>query len=243
MKKVYLNTIIGLAEGLTQTEFTDYLLDQAIDIDGLEYRYEMFSKDTWQRKVEFLEFLETGKRKNWDLLLSIPDSLFTAAGLTEKFEFYLKEACQLGAKRIKMNIGQLEGISRVSVADFKELLARYQIAVNIENDQTEENGRFEVVSEALKQIHQAGLPVSYTFDAGNYAVMKEDAIQAFAALKNDTSIYHVKNVDTDLQTSLLTEGTMDWKAFLELDVPYVLEYPMPMSSIESELIIFKEAFY
>lgn len=243
MKKVYLNTIIGLAEGLTQTEFTDYLLDHEIEIDGLEYRYEMFSKDAGQRQAEFLEFMETGKLKNWDLLLSIPDVLFTSAGLTEKFEFYLKEARQLGAKRIKLNIGQLEGIRKVSVPEFKKLLAHYQIAVNIENDQTEANGTFAVVSEALKQIREIGLPVSYTFDAGNYAVMLEEATQAFAALKNETSIYHVKNVDRQLQTSLLNEGVMDWKAFLELEVPYVLEYPMPMSAIESELIIFKEAFY
>lgn len=61
MKKVYLNTIIGLADGLTQTEFTDYLLEHELAIDGLEYRYELFSTDSEIRKDEFLQFLETGK--------------------------------------------------------------------------------------------------------------------------------------------------------------------------------------
>lgn len=243
MKKVYLNTIIALAEGLTQSEFTDFLLTQEIAVDGIEYRYEMFSEDNKKRQSECLKFLETGKLKSWDLLLSIPDSLFVSEGLSPKLEYYLQEASLLGAQRIKMNIGQLSGISKTSPKELTDLLTRYQMDLNIENDQTEANGTFQVVSEAITLIRETGLPISYTFDAGNYAVLKEDARQAFTVLKEATSIFHVKNIDEEGQATLLNKGKMNWQYFLELDVPYVLEYPMAMSEIENELNMFKEAFY
>lgn len=73
--------------------------------------------------------------------------------------------------------------------------------------------------------------------------MKQDPIEAFAALKDLTSIFHVKNIDAQLQTSLLNHGEIDWQSFLKLDIPYVLEYPMAMSELKNELRIFKEAFY
>lgn len=98
-------------------------------------------------------------------MLSITDDLFTAEGLSTKLEFYLKEGCQLGAQRIKMNIGNLEGIRKVSVEQLTNLLDEYQLSINIENDQTEANGTFAFVAEALKRINESDLPISYTFDA------------------------------------------------------------------------------
>lgn len=243
MKKVYLNTIIGQAEGLTQQQLVDYLLALDLSVDGLEYRYEMFSEAEDARQREFLQFLETGKLKNWDTLLSIPDNLFTSEGLSPKLEFYLQEATQLGAQRIKLNIGDLKGISQTSPQELQALLTTYPIAINIENDQSLANGLFNVVAEAIKQIEEIGLPIGYTFDAGNYGVLKEDAAAAFAALKKATSIFHVKNIDDQGQATLLNEGIMDWQAYLELDVPYVLEYPIALSDLINELKIFKEAFY
>ena len=243
MKKVYLNTIIGQAEGLTQQQLVDYLLALDLSVDGLEYRYEMFSEAEDARQREFLQFLETGKLKNWDTLLSIPDNLFTSEGLSPKIEFYLQEATQLGAQRIKLNIGDINGISQTSPQELQDLLTTYPIAINIENDQSLANGLFKVVAEAIKQIEEIGLPISYTFDAGNDGVLKEDAAAAFAALKEATSIFHVKNIDEKGQATLLNEGIMDWQAYLELDVPYVLEYPMALSELMNELKIFKEAFY
>ena len=187
--------------------------------------------------------METGKLKNWDTLLSIPDNLFTSEGLSPKIEFYLQEATQLGAQRIKLNIGDINGISQTSPQELQDLLTTYPIAINIENDQSLANGLFKVVAEEIKQIEEIGLPISYTFDAGNYGVLKEDAAAAFAALKEATSIFHVKNIDEKGQATLLNEGIMDWQAYLELDVPYVLEYPMALSELMNELKIFKEAFY
>lgn len=243
MKKIYLNTIIALADGLTQGEFIDCLLAQAIDIAGIEYRYEMFSKEADKRQREILSFLETGKLKNWDHLLSVPDHLFTSEGLSPKLESYLQVASQLGAHRIKLTVGDLDGIPKTSKQVLDQLVEQYQVAINIENDQTKENGSYQVIAEALARINEIGLPISYTFDAGNYAVVKEDAAQAFEQLNAATSIFHVKNIDQAGQATLLNDGVMVWQDYLGLDIPYVLEYPMAMSELENELTIFKEAFY
>lgn len=243
MKKVYLNTIMALADGLTQSEFTDYLVKQEIEIEGIEYRYELFSEDKQLRHSEFLKFLETGKLKKWDLLLSIPDTLFHSEGLNPKLDNYLKEAELLGAHRIKMNIGQLNGITKTSPQELKELLVNYHTAINIENDQTEANGTLAVVLKAIKLINETGLPIGYTFDGGNYGVVKEDVAEAFSKLSAVTSIFHVKNINHSGQATLLNNGIMNWKSYLNLDIPYVLEYPMLMDDLKNELTIFKEAFY
>ena len=56
MKKIYLNTIISLGESLTQQEFSDFLAQSQLAIDGIEYRYEMFAQDAAKRNQEFLLF-------------------------------------------------------------------------------------------------------------------------------------------------------------------------------------------
>lgn len=52
-----------MGESLTQQEFSDFLAQSQLEIDGIEYRYEMFAQDTATRSQEFLKFLETGKLK------------------------------------------------------------------------------------------------------------------------------------------------------------------------------------
>lgn len=242
MKKIYLNTIISLGESLTQQEFSDFLAQSQLEIDGIEYRYEMFAQDTATRSQEFLQFLETGKLKNWDVLLSIPSPLFTAEGLTPDFDTYLQAASQLGAQRIKMNVGELSGITKVDVEEFTALLQEYHLKVNIENDQTEANGRLSFIKEALETITDHGLPIGYTFDAGNFTVMGDDADQAYRLLKAHATVVHVKNVNQDLGNSLLDDGIIPWRSQLDLEVPHVLEYPMSLSELETELKLFREAF-
>lgn len=243
MKKVYLNTVIALADGLTQSEFTDYLVKRAIEVDGIEYRYELFSEDKQLRQSEFLKFLETGKLKKWEVLLSIPDDLFHSEGLNPKLDDYLKEAELLGAHRIKLNIGQVSGITKTPPQELKRRLEYYHTAINIENDQTQANGTLAIVLKAINLINETGLPIGYTFDAGNFGVMKEDAEDAFNKLSAATSIFHVKNINHLGQATLLNNGIMDWKSYLNLDIPYVLEYPMAMDDLKNELTIFKEALY
>lgn len=235
-----LNTIISLEEELSQQDFVQQVAALDLPIAGIELRYEYFPETKDERQAVFQEFLETGKHKDWQTFLSIPLPLFTTNGLHPDLELFLREAEQLNVRSVKMNIGDLTGISQVKTSELTALLDSYQINLTIENDQTEENGHYGPVKTALTAIEEQGLPVGYTFDLGNWLVMEEDPYQAFNALKPYITVFHMKNLQ-DKQTTLLEEGALDWRKFLGLPVPYVLEYPMTVAQIPGEVAKMKEA--
>lgn len=236
MQPILINTIVMLGEpAFDQRRFVQELAQASVTIDGVELRQELLPAEAEERQTFFLELLETGTHKQWQYFYSVPQSLFTATGLNPLLEEWLQEAAAFHAKNVKVNIGDLAGIPLANKEQLLALLQRYQVNLTIENDQTEANGRYKPVAEALAAVKAAELPLGYTFDVGNWLVMKEDLAQAFATLAPQTTVLHLKNIDDAGQTTLLDEGSVQWQSYLLPEIPVVLEYPMAFAEIAAEV--------
>lgn len=238
MEDLFINTIAMLGDGIKDQQlFLEKLAQLKPPIKGVEVRKEFFAPEPKKREGELLAILETGKQNGWEIRYSIPEPLFTAEGLNPDFAQWKKEAELLQAVSVKMNIGDLTGIAQVT----KEQLMPLPFQLTIENDQTPENGYLDPVLRALKRIEEQALPIGYTFDLGNWAVMGEDAAESFAKTKERITIFHLKNVDEQQRTTLLDEGIFDWRHFLTGSWPVGIEYPMHLTEVNSEAEKAKEA--
>ena len=117
----------------------------------------------------------------------------------------------------------------------------------IENDQTKENGTFVCTKQTLEQIQKYQLPIGYTMDLGNWYWQKENPKEAFQQLKNQISIFHLKNInffEGKPETVMLEDGKIAWKDMIEQldgDVKVFLEYPINDKEIENQIKTVKEA--
>ncbi|WP_265458020.1 sugar phosphate isomerase/epimerase family protein [Enterococcus sp. HY326] len=233
MGNIFVNTIVK--EGTPyqdQTAFVKALAELPLSLSGIEVRREYFSKIPAEKQQEFLEILETGKLKNWQLRYSIPEPLFVADGLNPDLSEWLAEAESLAAVSMKLNIGSLAGLQKVSRGQLEKLLPK-ELTVTIENDQTEENGKLAAVLKALTIIEEQQLPLGYTFDLGNWVVMGEDPEAAFQQVKEKITIFHLKNIFQG-QPVLLDQGELNWRKFLAPEWPTGIEYPMSLMELEQE---------
>ncbi|MRI84429.1 hypothetical protein GIY09_00735 [Aerococcaceae bacterium WS4759] len=233
-----MNTIIQRRTDMDQTSFTDYILASDYPVDGIEYRYEFLSEDREVRQKELAYFAQKAKENKTDNLISIPIPLFVEQGLNPELESYLAEAQNLGAIYVKLDIGSVAGIRQVQAEEIAALIEKYHLKLNIENNQTIENGKFAPIQESLQAIKDQGLDVGFIYDLGNWGVMGEDPKVAFDAFKEDITVFHLKTVDEDGVTTLLDDGAYTWTDYIGLDVPYILEYPMTLEELDSELNLF-----
>jgi hypothetical protein len=232
---LYVNTIVKEGMALSQEAFITSLAQRPYKLKGIEVRREYFSLDPVQREAEFLHILETGKHKKWQLLYSVPESLFLSNGLNPDLKVWLEEGKKMGIVSMKVNFGDLQGISSVSKDELNTLLSSYKIKLTVENDQTIENGVLSEVLKGLQLIEENQLSIGYTFDLGNWSVMDQDYEAAFKKMKKDISIFHLKNIDNKKQTVLLDEGVINWRLYLSTEYPIVLEYPMDWFALETEI--------
>lgn len=55
-------------------------------------------------------------------------------------------------------------------------------------------GHFACTKETLEQIRKYELPIGYTMDLGNWYWQKEDPEKSFKELKDQITIFHLKNI-------------------------------------------------
>lgn len=241
MAKIYINTIVGIKENLSQLELIKTLGEMAVEIDGIEIRDEMFSENEGTKQEELDEIMQIAEENKWDLLISYPADLFDADGLTQEAIDILKQVDNYGFKHVKFNTGIPDGILKVDSKAAQEFFDSLRTKVTIENGQEELIGQFKHVKTALENIQEQNLPIGFTYDMGNWAVMGEDPKEAFHHLKDFITIFHIKNVNQDGEVTLLDDGIISWRQLMVLDVPYIIEYPMPVADITSEVNKLKEA--
>lgn len=238
MKEIFINTIVMLGAGYDdQLSFLADLATLALPISGVEVRQELFSEDSQRRLAELAQVRRLAEKQGWQVRYSIPRGLFEEYGVTESLPQWQAEAAQLQAVSVKMNIGQLAGIEKTTAKE----LQTGSMLLTIENDQTEANGRLQPVKTALASIQKQDLPLGYTFDLGNWPVMGEVATDCFSELRSAITIFHLKNVNDHKETTLLDQGVLDWRDYLqELDCPVGIEYPMTLEELKNEVELVKE---
>jgi sugar phosphate isomerase/epimerase len=196
---------------------------------------------------ELKEINKLAKELNIEIYYSVPEKIACEKRINSNIKAYFEEAKQMGSTHIKFNIGDLENLDVDEIKKLQDIISYFNIKVTIENDQTLENGNLKCVTNAIDFINTNSLSIGYTFDLGNWYWQNEDPKNAFDILNSNITVFHLKNVDflnDNLNTTLLSEGKIDWKSMLNKlseDVPIIIEYPIKKEDIFGEIAQVKES--
>jgi len=161
---------------------------------------------------------------------SVPDTLFCDGGeINPRITHYVEEARQLNAQRLKVALGDFTGA--LPRETLQALLADLPFQLTVENDQTE-HGRLAPSVAFFTAVREAELPISMTFDMGNWCWTGEDADQAAEQLAAQVGYVHVKAAvphQDSFRAIALDEADDHWRALLQqlpAQAPRGIEFPL-----------------
>lgn len=195
-------------------------------IKNAELRREYFN----DIKVETPAIANYAKEQKMTLFYSVPEDLFKAGKLNPTLTEYFQEAKELGVQYLKFNIGAFEGWHVDDIHQIQNLLSM-GMAVNIENNQTQQAGRIEVIDKFMQATEKAGVNIGYVYDLGNWRYVGQDEIEAAEQLASYVRYIHVKDgfgTHPNATTVTLGHGEIDWQKVLQIlpkKIPVALEYP------------------
>ena len=229
-----------LDQGIKQSALLKEIKKQGISLAEVRREY---IKD--QKELE--DIAKTAKENEIKLYYSVPEKIIEEKLPNKNLRNYLEEAMIMKIQNVKFNIGSLDQIDQKGAEKLKEILEDYDLTYTIENDQTKENGTFACTKKTLEQIYKYELPVGYTMDLGNWYWQKEDPNTTFEELKNQISIFHLKNIDFKdgkPETVMLEDGKIEWMDMigqLDDDVKVFLEYTIMEDEIANQINTVKKA--
>jgi len=161
---------------------------------------------------------------------SVPDTLFCDGGeINPRITHYVEEARQLNAQRLKVALGDFTGA--LPRQTLQTLLVDLPFQLTVENDQTE-YGRLAPSVAFFTAVREADLPISMTFDMGNWCWTGEDADQAAAQLASQVGYVHVKAAvphKDSFRAIALDEADDHWRTLLQqlpAQAPRGIEFPL-----------------
>ncbi|CAN5920823.1 TIM barrel protein [soil metagenome] len=165
---------------------------------------------------------------------SSPEGLWAEGGWLDSAALGrgIAAATTLGAKRLKMSIGDFRASSHGSLWGLKVQLSETRIELLIENDQTVSAGSLPALMTFFNAAESAGISLGMTFDMGNWHYVGECPIEAAKALGKRVRYVHCKGVQrlpAKWFAVPLTESAAPWRALfraLPADVPRAIEYPL-----------------
>ena len=183
---------------------------------------------------EELPALAQGAKENGlELFYSIPVPLFAAGRLEEELlQTVYAEARQMGATRIKFAVGNFAAAAAEELQKLAVLAKKNEdVLLTVEGDQSEANGRLEVLLGLLEACGACGAPVYATYDVGNFVWVGQEPLYNAVKLAPFVRYIHLKDVAMTAagpQVRELDAGSIDWRSALELlpqDAPVALEFP------------------
>lgn len=165
---------------------------------------------------------------------SSPEGLWAEGGWLDSaaLDRGIAAAHTLGARRLKMAIGDFRASSHASLAGLKAQLAQTPVELVIENDQTVSAGSLPALQAFFAAADDAGLDLGMTFDMGNWHWLGEDPLQAAQALAPRVRYVHCKGVQrlpAKWVAVPLADSAAPWRAVLRAlpaEVPHAVEYPL-----------------
>ena len=165
---------------------------------------------------------------------SSPEGLWAGGGWLDSAALGrgIAAATTLGAKRLKMSIGDFRASSHGSLWGLKVQLSETRIELLIENDQTVSAGSLPALMTFFNAAESAGISLGMTFDMGNWHYVGECPIEAAKALGKRVRYVHCKGVQrlpAKWAAVPLAESAAPWRALfrvLPADVPRAIEYPL-----------------
>lgn len=199
----------------------------AAGADGVEIRRELLSSD------ELLALPALGESVallGLQACYSAPAALFMPDGsLNPDLPRYLREAQTLNALWLKVSLGHFS--DKQPLAALRALLGESSIALVVENDQTD-CGQLAPMQRFNAACQVMALPVTLTFDTGNWLWVGESPEEAARHLAPGVSYIHVKAaVAHNQQFHAIPPDRADsrWLALLDQlpgDVPRGIEFPL-----------------
>ncbi|MBC2581890.1 sugar phosphate isomerase/epimerase [Clostridium sp. DJ247] len=213
--------------------------------NGVEIREELIT----ERDIPLGTLREVVKKERLECIYSAPVSLWKENGELNRELIWsvVSKAIELEAKIVKFSLGNfkdnvsnIEALQRVIGQLETE---KYNLTLTIENDQTSYGGNLYNLHYFLKQCEKYNIPISMTFDVGNWNWTNEDPIEAAEKLSKYVVYIHFKHVDRDrtqLNTVPLPEApNAIWRkvlAKLPQDALRAIEFPITGINLEEETI-------
>ena len=161
------------------------------------------------------------KENGLELFYSIPLPLFAVGRLDEALlRNVYAEARQMGATRIKFAVGNFAAAAAEELPKLAVLAKENKdILLTIEGDQSEANGRLEVLLGLLEACRDCDAPVYATYDVGNFVWVGQEPLYNAVKLAPFVRYIHLKDVamtSAGPQVRELDAGSIDWRSALEL---------------------------
>lgn len=149
-----------------------------------------------------------------------------------ELETTLQRATACGATWLKVSLGHFTEDS--DVAALAERLARYDVHLLVENDQTPQGGRIEPFKQFFARIDALQMPIGMTFDIGNWMWQEQSASEAAQQLGRHVEYLHCKAVSRNASGKLIAvppreADLQQWEqllAHMPVGVPRAVEYPL-----------------
>lgn len=198
--------------------------------DGVEVRGELLQG----HEGELLELAASIRSAGLTCVYSCPDMLWDADGALNlpALERSLASAVILNAPVLKMSIGAFGCASHDSLDVLKQCLARQDIRLLIENDQTASAGTLDKLQHFFDAADARGIDLGMTFDMGNWHWVGECAMQAAGAFSGRVRYVHCKGVQRQPGRWVavpLADSAAPWRAILRAlpaNMPRAIEYPL-----------------
>lgn len=205
-------------------------LCHAAGADGVEIRGELLAG----HDGELAALASTVRGTGMACVYSSPDMLWNAGGdlALDALDNGLDSALALGAGVLKMSIGGFRPGAEGSLRQLAERLARQDIVLLIENDQTESAGSLPALERFFQSVDRAGLTLGMTFDMGNWHWNGECPLQAADAFSARVRYVHCKGVQRQPARWVavpLSDSAAAWRAVLRAmprGVPRAIEFPL-----------------
>lgn len=144
----------------------------------------------------------------------------------------LQRASACGAAWLKVSLGHLSEDS--DVAALADRLARHDVHLLVENDQTPQGGRIEPFIRFFAQIDALQMPIGMTFDIGNWMWQEQSASAAAQQLGRFVEYVHCKAVSRNAAGKLVAVPPRQtdlhlWEQLLKhmpVGLPRAVEYPL-----------------
>ena len=165
---------------------------------------------------------------------SSPEGLWAEGGWLDSAALNrgIAAATTLGARRLKMSLGDFRASSQGSLWGLKVQLAETRIELVIENDQTVAAGSVPALQHFFDVADRAGVELGMTFDMGNWHWLGECPLQAAKVFGSRVRYVHAKGVQRLPAKWIavpLADSVAPWRSILRAlppDVPCAIEYPL-----------------
>lgn len=220
-----------IKKGKSQLECLERLPDKIID--SIEVRGEFFDEERVEEELE--EISNLCEKNRWKLFYSVPQELFNSDGFNQDIENKIALAEKYNVSNLKYSLGHIN-VKNTDINELNDILNNTSVNVTIEN-QPNDNGSLVEMKKALNYLNDNYIKLGYTFDSGNWYWIDENPHVAFDELRENISVFHLKDIKSK-NTMMLNNGDTDWRYMLNKlgeNIPVFLEYGIDENKIIDEM--------